>query len=339
MTNVPESSDTPAENGASPSDDRGLTFRKRRLSLTNLRQYDATSRQDETTEDENNATEDTEDVAASASLEDNPATAALAAFQQPSTSSIENTLSNGEEKAHSFRKRRLSLTHNREESKEVDEPYARRRRASDASNCSIDSTPRLQSRTVHASELLAHPPPSPHIHRNASLLKLYTQSAPPQQQPLLETIEQQGLMPLPKWRKRHTRHLHEDEKTLPFPRDIVGTYSCHGVEPIYDEDYRLDDDNDDDNEPWMVDAKANEDKPTMAAKINQDRGGVAFPYGNCAKTALFAVYDGKQTKRACVLRVPVRVKSLLSHPPRPCCSIAYHRSWSRWRACFTVCLA
>merc|ERR1739848_489142 len=33
-------------------------------------------------------------------------------------------------------------------------------------------------------------------------------------------------------------------------------------------------------------------KLTMAAKINQDRGGVAFPYGNSVRTALFAVYDG-----------------------------------------------
>jgi len=35
-----------------------------------------------------------------------------------------------------------------------------------------------------------------------------------------------------------------------------------------------------------------EDKLTMAAKTNQDRGGVAFPYGNSSRTALFAVYDG-----------------------------------------------
>jgi hypothetical protein len=33
-------------------------------------------------------------------------------------------------------------------------------------------------------------------------------------------------------------------------------------------------------------------KLTMAAKTNQDRGGVAFPYGNSSRTALFAVYDG-----------------------------------------------
>ena len=35
-----------------------------------------------------------------------------------------------------------------------------------------------------------------------------------------------------------------------------------------------------------------EEPPVTVAKINQDRGGIAFPYGNCPKTALFAVYDG-----------------------------------------------
>jgi len=67
-----------------------------------------------------------------------------------------------------------------------------------------------------------------------------------------------------------TRHI--SDEMLPFPRDDVFTYSCHGIEPIFDE--------------------YDEDVPTTVAKINQDRGGVAFPFGNCAKTALFAVYDG-----------------------------------------------
>jgi len=31
---------------------------------------------------------------------------------------------------------------------------------------------------------------------------------------------------------------------------------------------------------------------TTVAKINQDRGGIAFPYGGCPRTALFAAYDG-----------------------------------------------
>ena len=66
------------------------------------------------------------------------------------------------------------------------------------------------------------------------------------------------------------------EKSLPFPREFVWTYSCHGIEPIYDDEI-----------------EESEDLPTTVAKINQDRGGVAFPYGNCPKTALFSVYDGK----------------------------------------------
>jgi len=62
---------------------------------------------------------------------------------------------------------------------------------------------------------------------------------------------------------------------LPFPREIAWTYSCHGIEPIFNE-CGLDE----------------EDTPSSVAKINQDRGGVVFPYGNCPRTALFSVYDG-----------------------------------------------
>ena len=46
---------------------------------------------------------------------------------------------------------------------------------------------------------------------------------------MLDTIDE-GV----RWKKRHTRDLHEDERKLPFPRDIVGTFSCHGVEPVYE---------------------------------------------------------------------------------------------------------
>jgi protein phosphatase 2C family protein 2/3 len=85
---------------------------------------------------------------------------------------------------------------------------------------------------------------------------------------------------------------------LPFTKDIVGTYSCHGMEPIYN-----------DNEPWSEEEEEGavvsppkkqqqqqqqeeEEEPTLVAKINQDRGGIAYPYANCKKTALFCVYDG-----------------------------------------------
>jgi hypothetical protein len=222
-------------------------------------------------------------------------------------------------------------------------PSKRIRRGSADSTETFDSDgnrrPKLQSRILHAGELLAsaHAPPSPSIHGSTAaataaerggrsgsfdmtkpLPKLYQQAAPPQQQSQLALLEDgtyAGVHPAPRWKKRHTKH-DKDDKALPFPRDIVGTFSCHGVEPIYDsDDYREEDDDDEyyedeDGEAGVSSALRlptgvrsfaaagetnGQEKPTMAAKINQDRGGVAFPYGNSRKTALFAVYDGKYT--------------------------------------------
>lgn len=122
----------------------------------------------------------------------------------------------------------------------------------------------------------------------------------------------------PKWKKRHTighDEVDDNSHRLPFPRDVVGTYSCHGIEPIYDDDEEEDEDvvvgaNNNVDEGWDSpninggsDAQQQqqqtpqppvleEPQPVIMAKINQDRGGVAFPYGNCPRTALFAVYDG-----------------------------------------------
>jgi len=55
----------------------------------------------------------------------------------------------------------------------------------------------------------------------------------------------------------------------PFPPEVVGTYSCHGVEP-------------------------GRSAGEMMAKINQDRGCVCYPFGvEGEKTsALFCVFDG-----------------------------------------------
>lgn len=64
------------------------------------------------------------------------------------------------------------------------------------------------------------------------------------------------------------------EESLPFPRHVVGTYSCHGIEPVFD------------------DGDSNCNLPSCIAKINQDRGGVAFPFANNSRMALFAAYDG-----------------------------------------------
>ena len=274
-------------NGASALDDKSHTFRKRRLSLTNVTKAD----EDGTPDEANDGATPTKERD-SYGYEDH-----LPILPHPN--------SEDDDKAHTFRKRRLSLTHSREDGSvgshgEADEPpFQRRRRASDASISSLESgsTNLLKSRTVHASELLAQPPLSP-----AVLPRLYQQSAPPQQPDILGSMEEDSSMPPPKWWKRHTRLLHEDERTLPFPRDIVGTFSCHGVEPIYDSDYQPEDDDESEEEspsgwgtlrtPTKKDQDA-ADRPVTAAKINQDRGGVAFPYGNCAHTALFAAYDGK----------------------------------------------
>ena len=90
---------------------------------------------------------------------------------------------------------------------------------------------------------------------------------------------------VPDWMRVY-RVRHESDKEsdvdllkLPFPRNVVGTYSCHGIEPVYDCD--------------AIPFGANQDDTlTAIAKINQDRGGIAFPYANCPRTAVFAAYDG-----------------------------------------------
>lgn len=56
------------------------------------------------------------------------------------------------------------------------------------------------------------------------------------------------------------------EKMPPFPSTIMGTYSCHGIEP-----------DEDDN---------------IHEKINQDRGCVVYPFNSSVNAALFLVLDG-----------------------------------------------
>jgi len=264
------------------AEDKGKTFRKRRLSLTNLRQLDNDS-------DDDDEARDSFDISGKPVLS-----------RAELVDSMENA-NTSNDKAQTFRKRRLSLTSNKSEATsslasangEHDSPtnFKRLRKASDASASSSCSTHavnsrnlNLQSKTLHATEILS---PSPSD--SALLPKFYQQAAPPQQ---LSSPDESELK-TPKWKKRHIRPHAEDDKSLPFPRDIVGTFSCHGVEPIYD-------DNDsylplgDEDEDSITENKSGpiQKKLTMAAKINQDRGGVAFPYGNSIRTALFAVYDG-----------------------------------------------
>jgi protein phosphatase 2C family protein 2/3 len=87
---------------------------------------------------------------------------------------------------------------------------------------------------------------------------------------------------------------------LPFPKDVVGTFSCHGIEPLYGLYYDEDDSEDVIASPPSVEEDDKEAAAAAAAprttpvaeKINQDRGGVAYPYANNWSTALFATYDG-----------------------------------------------
>lgn len=70
----------------------------------------------------------------------------------------------------------------------------------------------------------------------------------------------------------------------------MGTFSCHGMEPVYDSDY---DDSEDEEEGAATATTTTTTKGTTTiAKINQDRGGVIYPYANSHNMALFAVYDG-----------------------------------------------
>jgi len=81
----------------------------------------------------------------------------------------------------------------------------------------------------------------------------------------------------PEWKKSHQFHHSMKDGSLPFPRHVVGTYSCHGIEPVYTESDTGD--------------YPNGQTLTAIAKINQDRGGVTV-YTDYSRTALFGAYDG-----------------------------------------------
>ena len=137
---------------------------------------------------------------------------------------------------------------------------------------------------LHAGELLRAPISSADALKRSQLYQGPFHFEP---EPTKEQIQAQ-----PAWKRRHTRRHSDNETNLPFPRNIVGIYSCHGVEPVYDSDYEAGDSESsgEDNDCIRFD---NGVSPHLTlAKINQDRGGVCFPFMTQQKTALFAVYDG-----------------------------------------------
>jgi len=156
-----------------------------------------------------------------------------------------------------------------------------------------------------------------------------------------------------KWRRRFSFTKSTPDSQLPFPRYQVGTFSCAGLEPLYDSDYGSS--SSDDEESWDGERDKREENggwdkekqsddngededcgssgdggiyannsspsnnnnntgkgkvlPTSnpnnkspispikkqkhtTSKINQDRGGITYPYANSTTMALFSVYDG-----------------------------------------------
>lgn len=55
--------------------------------------------------------------------------------------------------------------------------------------------------------------------------------------------------------------------TPPFPGNVLGTYSCHGIEPSWSDE-------------------------GFTEKINQDRGCVVHPFRQSLREAVFCVFDG-----------------------------------------------
>ena len=380
--------------------DKGHTFRKRRLSLTHLREAPTNGNREEDSGKQNVEGGNVGDGREKNAAEGEAGAGASTPSGNHSQIHLDEDEVKEEDKAHTFRKRRLSLTHKKEDaaslgsheedppshqgeggddiihhqdkiemvftttttlndthdgndhSNQQQPPPAKRQRRGSADSVDThesDGSSRkpLRSRTLHAGELLASPhapphfSPSSHVAATAAagggaspsatvgsgregrsgsfdlskpLPKLYQQAAPPQQQSQLALLDDprtygEGGVLAPRWKKKHHPKHGADDKALPFPRDVVGTFSCHGVEPIYDsDDYPEEDDDEEDDDYFdeeggvssslklptglMKASKQSADKPTMAAKINQDRGGVAYPYANSKKTALFAVYDG-----------------------------------------------
>lgn len=166
----------------------------------------------------------------------------------------------------------------------------------------LSSSPDLKRKKVETKFLHANFPPEPECpERKASKIYMHPPREDTHDQEIdssdHETDNQEN-----DWKKRHQFSHNHPSHTLPFPRDIVGTYSCHGMEPIYEEDFDLY------SEELIDDGNA-----VSIAKINQDRGGIAFPFASCKKTALFGAYDGhgeggELVAQYCLHQIPLRLE-------------------------------
>jgi serine/threonine protein phosphatase PrpC len=91
------------------------------------------------------------------------------------------------------------------------------------------------------------------------------------------------------------------EKPPPFPDSVLGTYSCHGIEPAHD------------------------DGETVHEKINQDRGCVVCPYNSKRNEALFMVLDGHGSEGDKVSEFVMRQVRFAESRPQSCAAGPRHR--------------
>lgn len=76
----------------------------------------------------------------------------------------------------------------------------------------------------------------------------------------------------------------EDENTWNQPEEVVTNKKDPAKNVL--------EGNGEEEEEAEYEEEEEEELPKTMAKINQDRGGIVYPYANCPQTALFAVYDG-----------------------------------------------
>jgi hypothetical protein len=188
-----------------------------------------------------------------------------------------------------------------------EEPPANKQKQQQVNQQQPQSVPYLPSRILHAGEIVRRNSPSNNNLHSSPDVRTGLYSHPTQHHHHQQHDDITGVVShnqhhhRNKWRQRFSFCSTTPDHHLPFPRDIVGTYSCHGMEPVYDSDYE-DSDYEEEEDGDDIAASNNningggattvKSNQQTTAKINQDRGGITYPFANSSTTALFSVYDG-----------------------------------------------
>ena len=225
--------------------------------------------------------------------------------------SLDNSPDNDDDdQAHSFRKRRLTLTKHHLQNAASAAATALLDNDDDDSSSLSSSDNVGEKRKQHGIQY-SPPPPSKRI-KHDETIRTSSSTTRPLDDSLRKRILHAGEITrkhIPaattatsthhnhqtqtKWRRRFSftsnTTADTDTTSLPFPLHIVGSYSCHGMEPVYDSDdsHGSSSSGTDDNRDLATSAK-----DSIIAKINQDRGGIAYPYCRSERCAFFGVFDG-----------------------------------------------